>query len=88
MDSKLKCPACNNRDLTLKREAKFIYSYLLDENAPGLSNDDRFYSFQYDRRERTEAHSYIECNQCGHQIDCKVYPDHDQIRIECLNDET
>lgn len=85
MNSGITCPNCFGNEFILKREATYVYSYLIDEDQPGLSNTDIFYSFQYDRRERTAARSYIECNQCGQQIACRVYPDNNRIRVTCLD---
>lgn len=59
------CPACNSNGLTLKYEATYVYSYLIDESAPGTKNDEEFLSFLYDNREQTNAKQYIECNFCG-----------------------
>lgn len=68
----LKCPACEGKKLTLKHEANFIYSYLLDADAPGLYNNQRFDPYVFDRREQTAARSYIECNDCGQQLPCTI----------------
>ncbi|NLK28189.1 MAG: hypothetical protein GX306_07590 [Clostridiales bacterium] len=61
------CPVCNSNDLTLKHEASYVYSYLIDQDAPGLKNTDQFLSYLYDRREQKDSREYIECNQCGVQ---------------------
>jgi hypothetical protein len=64
------CPACNSTELTAKYEAKYVYSYIIDSNAPGLKNDNEFLSFLYDKREQVEARQYIECNICKTQYPC------------------
>lgn len=61
------CPICRSSNLTLRYEASYIYSYIIDDNAPGLSNSEEFLSFQYDKREQKDNRSFIECNQCKSQ---------------------
>lgn len=61
------CPICHSKDLTLRHEASYVYSYVIDSDAPGLKNNDEFHSYLYDKREQREDRSYIECNQCGTQ---------------------
>jgi DNA-directed RNA polymerase subunit RPC12/RpoP len=61
------CPVCSSREMTLRYEASYRYSYVLDEDAPGLKNSEEFRSFLYDRRELKDNRTYIECNRCGAQ---------------------
>lgn len=63
--SKHYCPICNSELLKLRHEATFVYSYTIDDDAPGLRNHDVFKSFQYDKREQTDSKEYIECETCG-----------------------
>lgn len=72
------CPICNCTNLTLRYEASYVYSYILDSDAPGLKNSEEFQSFLYDRREQKDTRTYIECNECGTQ-----YPY--QLLNRCLN---
>lgn len=67
MVSNYYCPICNCTNLTLRHEASYIYSYLIDENAPGLKNAEEFQSFLYDKREQKDNRTYIECNECKTQ---------------------
>lgn len=69
--SKYICPICNGSDLELKHEASYVYSYLLDSDAPGTKNSDVFLSYLYDRREQTESREYIQCNHCGTHFSTK-----------------
>jgi glutaredoxin len=62
------CPICNNSNLTLRYEASYVYSYILDNDAPGLKNNEEFLSFLYDKREQKDSRTYIECNKCGTQF--------------------
>ena len=59
------CPICKSNELILKHEASYVYSYLIDSDAPGLKNDDMFLPYLYDRREQTASREYIECQKCG-----------------------
>lgn len=70
MDNIFICPACKSGDLSAKYEAKYIYSYKMDSNAPGLKNTEEFLPFMYDNREQQVARQYIECNSCGTQYPC------------------
>lgn len=69
MDNKYNyiCPVCQNKDLTLRYEASYVYSYVMDADAPGLKNSEEFLSFLYDKREQKDTRTYIECNKCGTQ---------------------
>ena len=62
------CPVCKSKDLVLKHEASYVYSYKIDSDQPGLRNSDIFLSYQYDKRENTSSREYIECNQCRTQF--------------------
>jgi len=61
------CPICNSHELTMRYEASYVYSYIIDDDAPGTMNNDEFLSYLYDRRELTASRTYIECNKCGTQ---------------------
>jgi len=61
------CPICGSNELTMRYEASYVYSYVIDNDAPGLMNDDEFLSYLYDKRELKESRTYIECNNCGTQ---------------------
>lgn len=62
-----KCPVCKSRDLTLRYEASYVYSYVIDSDAPGLKNSEEFLSFLYDKREQKDTRTFIECNNCKAQ---------------------
>lgn len=59
------CPICNSSNLTLRHEASYVYSYVIDADAPGLNNSEEFLSYQYDKREQKGTTEYVECNKCG-----------------------
>ncbi len=61
------CPICLGKKLTLRYEAGYVYSYVIDSDAPGLKNHEEFLSFLYDKREQKDTRTYVECNQCGTQ---------------------
>lgn len=54
----------------MKYEAKYVYTYMLDKDKPGLKNENEFLPFLYDSREQTEANQYIECGYCGAKFPC------------------
>jgi transposase-like protein len=64
------CPSCNSSNLTAKYEAKYVYSYIIDSNAPGLKNKEELLPFLYDNREQVESRQYIKCESCGKQFPC------------------
>jgi hypothetical protein len=61
------CPVCDSKELIMRHEASYVYSYVIDNDAPGLMNSDEFLSYLYDKRELKEARTYIECSNCGTQ---------------------
>lgn len=63
--SKYQCLVCDSSDLTLRYEANYVYSYVIDSDAPGLHNTDEFLSYLYDNREQTDSKTYVMCNNCG-----------------------
>lgn len=67
MKSKYVCPICGSKDLTLRHEASYIYSYIIDTDKPGLKNREEFHSYEYDKREQKDSRDYVECNQCRTQ---------------------
>ncbi len=69
-DNHLECPVCKSRKLSMKYEAKYVYTYVIDNDAPGLKNDTEFLPFLYDKREQTEASQYIQCSLCGATFPC------------------
>lgn len=69
-NNRLICPACSSNELTAKYEAGYIYSYIIDSDAPGLKNTEEFLPFLYDNREQKEARQYVECNTCKTQYPC------------------
>lgn len=66
-NAKYICPICSSKKLTLRYEASYVYSYVIDSDAPGLKNSEEFLSFLYDKREQKDTRTYVECNQCGTQ---------------------
>ncbi|MCX7922977.1 MAG: hypothetical protein N3B21_13340 [Clostridia bacterium] len=64
------CPVCNSNKLIAKYEATYIYSYIIDSDAPGLKNTEEFLPYLFDTREQKEAKQYVECGTCGAQYPC------------------
>ncbi|HKL80808.1 MAG TPA: hypothetical protein VJ888_10290 [Mobilitalea sp.] len=61
------CPICRSSDLIMRYEASYVYSYVIDSDAPGLNNSEEFMSYLYDKREQKDTRTFIECRQCGTQ---------------------
>lgn len=61
------CPICNSKDLVLRHEASYVYSYVIDSDVPGLQNTEEFLSYLYDKREQVASRNYVECKVCGTQ---------------------
>ena len=80
----LLCPLCHQGELSLKYEAKYIYSYIIDSDCPGLKNHEEFYPFLYDNRKQTESNQYIECDYCGIRRPCIFSVDQNRIHTEDL----
>lgn len=58
------CPVCKSNKLLLKHEASYVYSYVIDSDAPGVKNSLIFSPFLYDKREQTASCEYVECDNC------------------------
>ncbi|NLP15984.1 MAG: hypothetical protein GX379_02930 [Clostridiales bacterium] len=58
------CPICKSNHMYLKHEASYVYSYVLDSDAPGMKNTEIFSPFLYDRRDQTSSCEYVECDNC------------------------
>lgn len=66
------CPVCKSKELLLKHEASYVYSYVLDSDAPGMKNTEVFSPFLYDRRDQTSSYEYVECNRCKTRFSCDL----------------
>jgi transcription elongation factor Elf1 len=67
MNEQYVCPICNSSKLILRHEASYVYSYVIDSDAPGLRNSEEFLSYLYDVREQKDSRNYVECKTCGTQ---------------------
>lgn len=63
------CPICKTSNFLIKHQATYVYSYVIDSDAPGLNNSEEFLPFLYDNREQIDTKQYLECSGCG-----AVYP--------------
>lgn len=80
----LVCPICRSCHFAIKYEAAFVYSYIIDSNAPGLNNNDEFLPFLFDRREQKQTQQYIECTICGSKYPCYFNHWDNNISIQTL----
>ncbi|PYG87617.1 hypothetical protein LY28_01989 [Ruminiclostridium sufflavum DSM 19573] len=69
-ESGLVCPLCASTSFCVKYEATYVYSYLIDSDAPGIKNTEEFLPFLFDSREQKETKQFIECGKCGAKFNC------------------
>lgn len=67
-----------------KYEAKYVYSYIINSDSPGILNTDEFFPFLYDRRDQTESKQFVECSECGTQYPCSFTTDNKGIDSKVL----
>ena len=70
MSEHLTCPHCGEKALVLRYEVAYVYSYILDGDAPGLANDAVFHPYAYDERTQKAAEQYVECTSCRKRYPC------------------
>ena len=78
------CPVCKDDHLILKYEATYEYSYIIDSNAPGLSNTKELLPYMYDNREQKDAKQYIQCTKCKTHFPCYFDEWTDGINCETI----
>lgn len=66
----LVCPVCNANKFIIRYQATYVYSYLIDSDAPGSHNTEEFLPFMYDNREQQDTKQFLECRECGTKYDC------------------
>lgn len=84
--TRLVCPVCKSNSFLLKYEATYVYSYVIDSDAPGLKNNEYFFSFLYDNREQTESKQFIECSSCNAAYPCYFNQWDKKIGVKNLQD--
>lgn len=70
MSSKITCPICGNNEFVARFQASYIYSYRIDNDAPGSENEDEFLPFLFDNREQVDSKEYLECEKCKTKFPC------------------
>lgn len=70
LEGSVQCPACGARDLRLRYEVAYVYSYILDSDAPGRANGKFFHPYVYDERTQKMADQYVECMVCHEKFPC------------------
>ncbi len=73
----LTCKICQGNRFQLKYEATYVYSYVLDGDAPGFKNTKELLPFMYDSREQQDSKQYLHCDTCGFDYPC-YFTDWDQ----------
>lgn len=80
----LVCPSCGGKKFTAKYEASYVYSYIVDSDAPKLKNDKEFLSFLFENREQKDAKQYIECNNCKERYPCSFGAGTTEVELTIL----
>lgn len=70
MDSKIICPICGGSRFVAKFQASYVYSYSIDDDAPGSENGEEFLPFLFDNRKQTGSEEYLECLKCKNRFPC------------------
>ncbi|MCX7710844.1 MAG: hypothetical protein N2484_13475 [Clostridia bacterium] len=83
----LVCPSCKRVSFSLKYEATYVYSYVIDGDAPGRRNKLELLPFMFDNREQKEAKQFLECNECGLQVPCYFDKDNRMMDFASLQHE-
>lgn len=85
IDRALVCPKCTGRCFEVKREATYVYTYMV--NTPvmeNLSENREGLSFLFDRREKTNSKEYLLCLGCGSKYPCSLEEHDDTVKFTIL----
>jgi hypothetical protein len=85
-ENNLVCPNCSNSNFLIKYEATYVYSYIIDSDAPGLRNKDEFLPFMFDNREQKDTKQFLECITCGSKFRCYFNQWDNKIGLKTLQD--
>lgn len=85
-ENSLICPVCNNSNFLIKYEATYVYSYIIDSDAPGLRNKNEFLPFMFDNREQKDTKQFVECTTCGSQFRCYFNQWDNKIGLKALKE--
>ena len=84
MSKKLICSRCKSNSFEIKYEATYVYSYVIDSDAPGLNNRNEFLPYMYDSREQKSSKQYIECRSCKTKYPCHFTEWKDDMGVDSL----
>ncbi|MDT8718334.1 hypothetical protein IAI10_16835 [Clostridium sp. 19966] len=66
------CPKCKSKNLSIKREATYLYTYQISQNKKESSNKDEALPFLFDNRAKIDSKEYLQCESCGGKYPCKL----------------
>jgi hypothetical protein len=85
-ETSLICPVCHNSNFLIKYQATYVYSYIIDSDAPGLRNKEEFLPFMFDNREQKDTKQFLECTSCGAMFKCYFNHWDNQVGLKALQD--
>lgn len=63
----LTCPKCQNKELIIRREVSYVYSYKIDTDE-SIESKLQEYPYLFYNREILDSKDYIQCSKCGAQF--------------------
>ena len=64
----LTCPKCQNKELIIRREVSYVYSYKIDTDEESIESKLQEYPYLFYNREILDSKDYIQCSKCGAQF--------------------
>jgi DNA-directed RNA polymerase subunit RPC12/RpoP len=78
------CPKCGSSNLVAKYEATYVYSYIIDSDAPGRKNKEEFLPFLFENRDKIDCKQYMKCSDCGAAYPCSFGPENEGVDLTIL----
>lgn len=64
------CPKCKSKNLDIKREATYVYTYKISSN--NNLKEGEALPFLFDNRAKIASKEYLQCEDCGGKFPCKL----------------
>jgi predicted nucleic-acid-binding Zn-ribbon protein len=62
------CPKCQNKELIIRREVSYVYSYKIEADDKSIESKLSEYPYLFYNREILDSKDYIQCTKCGTQF--------------------
>ena len=62
------CPKCQNKELIIRREVSYVYSYKIEADEKSIESKLSEYPYLFYNREILDSKDYIQCTKCGTQF--------------------